>query len=1418
MSVLFRIASPLLLVLCATLSVSYEISAEALTISSNEHGRRGAVLHQLKGVVLNARGAGVGCIEPASEQRRWRPVFVTPRGVAVPLRRLIQTRVNKRLNRMQNRGIVLTPAVQLRVRQGVRRGVLQQLGFRHWRGLCNVFSNTPELLDPAAAPGDSPLLPTEPSTGISCYQADLNSDGIVNTADLLLLLRNWGSTNPDPPAADINGDGIVDTQDLSILLFLWGPVSPCDDQDPADPEDDQPGDDIDDPISDDPPSDNDPDDPGDDDKDPGGDTNNPDNNESGPVYGDGIFFDDFTLDIFENPSINPDLIDGVEWDGSEGYFPTGSGSNGTPPSSPGLYSLFEMDSLSAGTVPDALGNNPGSCTQCPSVDTLNAKLGDASYHFSGNQGVSLGSVDLSGEELTVLAWIYRQPGAEQWARIISQATGTHENTHYVMLSLDGTQLRGRLKVNGQTHTVSGGYIPASQWTQVAMTYDGAHARLFVDATPVASAHHPGSITAPGTAQTTIGVNPDNSNYFTGNIDELGIWKRALSVQEIEQLYQMHSSSVSASFVSEIIPTAGPFYSLTSSFEADSTGVHLDISTDGGVTFCNVANEGALGAPCLSDSAEDFIYRIRYTNAALLDWVQIEWDDTPPPPLPTAAFSTTPPFGSAPLNVALDASASSTPEGTHITAYLWKVDGTTIGTGSSISYTFNEPGEYSVTLTVTNNQGYEDSSSKSINVYSTIPGGGDNCDPDATVIHDITGTELDGCGWTRFEASLDTQVVFVAPDGNDGSCQSYHAQSIGMTTPDDLPSVNIIPCQSAQVAYSKLRNGFDDWMLFRRGDTFAGAGLTLNKSGSSKHRPFLIGSYGPVPQRPTLLFSLLVMQGGANPPNINNIAIAGLRFYSPTRDPENASFSLAPTSAAITWRQGGTGHLIEDCHFDYSGLDIQGYVGPLDSFVIRRSIVERAYSTNSHAQGIFTLNIHGLVIEESNFYHNGWNDVAGTFKGNFFGVGNNNLHAWKNITAGRFAIRRQWNSGGQTMTATYDIDQINLSGAQSMQEVVEIIANRAKQVLSNAGLNVEFGHHAIIASGNGTHHLLTLSVPNLDNIVQYTGNVPGQDLHTAEWLNKYGQKLSAGNSTIFNRNMYLAGSPGAIIRRGIDAYGSSGGVQVRRGGIVENNLYLRNPVAVTVGSCENGANTITSATVQDNVVLDSKNISTQWIGWGIVVSGTGSICYGSAPHPPVYTEGVAIERNILANHAHLSSGETRAIKFERAVDTYLVKDNITRNWGWNGALSFENTPWAANSHIEGNHFQTFHTPGRMVEFYGQNSNPNGFIGSGITFAHNQYYSILNQNQWFSGSGFQYGSFNAWQNNVEPTAGDIPVDYTDPDRNISRYHHEVLGKEPGFEAFIEEANKQSRFFWRSEYTACEVNNWIREGFDRDPIPCE
>lgn len=50
--------------------------------------------------------------------------------------------------------------------------------------------------------------------------ADLNLNGVVDGADLGLLLAAWGG-----PGGDLNGDGVTDGADLGLLLAAWGPCA-----------------------------------------------------------------------------------------------------------------------------------------------------------------------------------------------------------------------------------------------------------------------------------------------------------------------------------------------------------------------------------------------------------------------------------------------------------------------------------------------------------------------------------------------------------------------------------------------------------------------------------------------------------------------------------------------------------------------------------------------------------------------------------------------------------------------------------------------------------------------------------------------------------------------------------------------------------------------------------------------------------------------------------------------------------------------------------------------------------------------------------------------------------------------------------------------------------------------------------------
>jgi hypothetical protein len=53
-------------------------------------------------------------------------------------------------------------------------------------------------------------------------RVDFHGDGLVDGADLAVLLYSWGSWHA---CADLTGDGVVDGADLAIFLDSWGSFS-----------------------------------------------------------------------------------------------------------------------------------------------------------------------------------------------------------------------------------------------------------------------------------------------------------------------------------------------------------------------------------------------------------------------------------------------------------------------------------------------------------------------------------------------------------------------------------------------------------------------------------------------------------------------------------------------------------------------------------------------------------------------------------------------------------------------------------------------------------------------------------------------------------------------------------------------------------------------------------------------------------------------------------------------------------------------------------------------------------------------------------------------------------------------------------------------------------------------------------------
>lgn len=86
-----------------------------------------------------------------------------------------------------------------------------------------VLSEVIRTIEVTAVGGDVWIDTMTINPGIPDIPGDLNGDGVVNGADLLVLLSGWGKCqDPDDCPGDLNNDGTVDGADLLILLSNWG--------------------------------------------------------------------------------------------------------------------------------------------------------------------------------------------------------------------------------------------------------------------------------------------------------------------------------------------------------------------------------------------------------------------------------------------------------------------------------------------------------------------------------------------------------------------------------------------------------------------------------------------------------------------------------------------------------------------------------------------------------------------------------------------------------------------------------------------------------------------------------------------------------------------------------------------------------------------------------------------------------------------------------------------------------------------------------------------------------------------------------------------------------------------------------------------------------------------------------------------
>jgi hypothetical protein len=253
----------------------------------------------------------------------------------------------------------------------------------------------------------------------------------------------------------------------------------------------------------------------------------------------------------------------------------------------GPVAAYGFNEGAGATVSDLSGNgNSGTITGA--TWTPSGKFG-SSLTFNGTSNVVTIAHNASlslGTAMTLEAWV--KPSALSSWRCVILKEATNGLTYALYASDTASRPSGYIHTNSDTDVTSSTALALNAWTHLALTYDGATMRLFVNGVQAATRAISGSITT-STSALRIGGNNVWGEYFSGQIDEVRLYNRALSAAEIQSDMSMPvgTSSGSWSVSGTILPATdgtGSTVSLSGPLSKTTTA-----DVDGSFSFTGLAD-------------------------------------------------------------------------------------------------------------------------------------------------------------------------------------------------------------------------------------------------------------------------------------------------------------------------------------------------------------------------------------------------------------------------------------------------------------------------------------------------------------------------------------------------------------------------------------------------------------------------------------------------------------------------------------------------------------------------------------------------------------------------------------------------------------------------------------------------------------
>ena len=193
-----------------------------------------------------------------------------------------------------------------------------------------------------------------------------------------------------------------------------------------------------------------------------------------------------------------------------------------------------------GNANDASGNGNNGTVVGARLTTDRFGTPNSAYNFSGSGSTYITAPDSPSLDvtsaITIAVWIKSAGGGTYGPRIVSKGPPCYEMN--VLGTGSDTMANFDIQTLQQISTHL--YLDQVNWIQLVGTYDGQVMSHYTNGTLAVQANVTGPI-AVNNEPLAIGENfDDNSDYFNGDIDDVRIYNRALSGDEVSQLYAIES--------------------------------------------------------------------------------------------------------------------------------------------------------------------------------------------------------------------------------------------------------------------------------------------------------------------------------------------------------------------------------------------------------------------------------------------------------------------------------------------------------------------------------------------------------------------------------------------------------------------------------------------------------------------------------------------------------------------------------------------------------------------------------------------------------------------------------------------------------------------------------------------------------------